>query len=320
MSHSPAVSILLPVAHEREYLAAAAQSVLRQTLGDLELILIDDAGRTDELKDIAAGWNDGRVRVVACSGKGIADALNTGLSAASGSIWCRCDADDLYPPDRLARQVQFLAGHPEYGAVSGSMWAMTPAGKFLADMNGDLGTQDITDELRGGVARGSLCTWAVRMDLMRSVGEFRRYFITAEDIDLQFRIAERSRIFYDAHLAYHYRLHDTSTTHTQPNVRRIFFDGIAREFQRQRLATGADDLDRGCPPEPPPADAGVHTASSNTQLILMGASWEKHRQGRKGQALQLGWQACRLGPRSLAAWRSLGALAIKRAGSGTVTP
>lgn len=313
MADGPAVSILLPVANVRDYLPDAARSVLNQSFADLELILIDDAGRAEELARESAAWNDARVRVLACDGKGIADALNTGLAAATGTIWCRCDADDLFPPDRLSNQVAFLHQHPEFGAVCGSMWAMSPAGAFLADMNGNYRTEEITDELRRGVARSSLCTWAVRMELMRGIGGFRRYFITAEDIDAQFRLAERSRVFYEARLAYHYRLHDTSTTHTQPNARRIFFDKIAREFQSQRLSGRRDDLERGCAASVPSEDSPAHDASSNTQLLLIGASWEKHRHGQKAEALRLGWQACRLRPANFAAWRSLGALMWKRA-------
>ncbi|MDB5171968.1 MAG: putative glycosyltransferase [Phycisphaerales bacterium] len=313
MVDSPVVSVVMPVARVRTFLGEALQSVLRQSLAGLEVILVDDAPGVPGLAEIVAAAGDGRARVIPCQGRGISDALNTGFAASRGRLLCRCDADDLFPPDRLKEQVQFLEQRPEFGATCGSMWAMTPRGKFVADMNGSYRTEEITDELRRGVTRSSLCTWAVRAELLRAVGGFRRYFVTAEDIDLQLRIGERSRVWYEARMAYHYRLHDTSTTHSQPSAQRAFFDATARKFQAQRLSQGKDDLDLGHPPAPPTADTAPRDSSATTQNLLLGASWEKHRSGRKLAAMRLGLQACLARPANFAAWRSLGALTFKRA-------
>lgn len=312
MDDVPVVSVVMPVARVRTYLEEALQSVLRQSLAEVEVILVDDDPGTPGLAELIAGIGDARARVVPCQGRGISDALNTGFAAARGAILCRCDADDLFPRDRLLEQVRFLHEHPEFGATCGSMWAMTTRGKFVADMNGSYRTEEITDELRRGLTRSSLCTWAVRAELLRTVGGFRKYFVTAEDIDLQLRIGEQSRVWYEARLAYHYRLHDTSTTHSQPSAQRAFFDATARKFQAQRLAQGMDDLDRGRPPEPPAAATAPRDSSATTQNLLLGASWEKHRSGHKGAAVRLGLQACLARPGNFAAWRSLGALTLKR--------
>ena len=309
----PVVSVVMPVARVRTFLPQALQSVLRQSLTGIEAVLVDDDPNTPGLTEIVSAASDGRARVISCQGRGISDALNTGFAASHGRFLCRCDADDLFPPDRLKEQVQFLDQHPEYGATCGSMWAMTPKGKFVADMNGAYRTEEITDELRRGVTRSSLCTWAVRADLFRTTGGFRRYFVTAEDIDLQLRIGERSRVWYEAKMAYHYRLHDTSTTHSQPSDQRAFFDATARKFQIQRLSQGKDDLDLGHPPQPPAAAGAPRDSSTTTQNLLLGASWEKHRSGQKVAAMRMGLQACLARPANFAAWRSLGALTFKRA-------
>lgn len=309
----PVVSVVMPVAKVRTYLEEALQSVLRQSLAGVEVILVDDDPATPGLAQLVATVGDARARVVPCQGRGISDALNTGFAAARGEFLCRCDADDLFPPDRLAEQVRFLRERSEFGAVCGSMWAMTTKGKFVADMNGSYHTEEITDELRRGVTRSSLCTWTLRAQVYRTVGGFRKYFVTAEDIDLQLRIGERSRVWYEARMAYHYRLHDTSTTHSQPSAQRAFFDATARSFQAQRLAQGRDDLDRGQPPEPPAASTAPRDSSATTQNLLLGASWEKHRSGHKRAAMRLGLQACLARPGNFAAWRSLGALTLKRA-------
>src|SRR6185312_8593574 len=131
MSEQPQVSVLMPVASARDYLASAMESVLTQTCTSLELILIDDSGQLDDL--IARlPKNDQRARAIACEGKGIADALNTGTGAARGQFICRVDCDDLIPPDRIARQLSWLGDHPEFAAVCGSMSTITHDGRFVS--------------------------------------------------------------------------------------------------------------------------------------------------------------------------------------------
>lgn len=95
------------------HLAEAIESILGQTLGDLELIVVDD-GSGDASRQIAEAYRrrDGRVRLIAlerdprtASG---ARATNVGLDAARGRYIARMDADDIATPDRLAVQLQTL--------------------------------------------------------------------------------------------------------------------------------------------------------------------------------------------------------------------
>ena len=324
MSEQPQVSVLMPVAAARDYLASAIESVLTQTCTNLELILIEDSGQLDDL--IARlPKNDQRARAIACQGKGIADALNTGIGAARGQFICRVDCDDLIPPDRFARQLAWLSDHPDFAAVCGSMSTMTHDGRFVSDVNSAHIAGEITDELRNGTTRASLCTFLMRADAVVKTGPFRRYFITAEDIDFQYRFAELFRVWYEASLTYWYRLHDSSITHSQANVARLFFHQTAREFQIQRQKTGQDDLMRGTPPAPPAETSPPYNSASAVQNLLVGASWEKHRNGRKLAAMRLGWRACLSRPGSLHAWRNLAVLAFKRSGarsknSAPITP
>lgn len=324
MSEQPQVSVLMPVAATRDYLASAMESVLTQTCTSLELILIDDSGQLDDLK-ARLPKNDQRVRAIPCDGKGIADALNTGIAAARGQFICRVDCDDLIPPDRFARQLSWLGEHPEFAAVCGSMSTMTHAGRFVSDVNINHARGEITDELRSGTTRSSLCTFLMRAEAVSKTGAFRRYFITAEDIDFQYRFGELFRVWYESMLTYWYRLHDSSITHSQANTARIFFHRTAKEFQLQRQKTGQDDLMRGTPPAPPAETSPPFNSASAVQNLLVGASWEKHRNGRKLAAMRLGWRACLSRPGSLHAWRNLAVLALKRSGarskdSAPITP
>lgn len=114
---NPTVSVIMPVYNGEKLVREAIDSVLRQTLRDLELVIIDD-GSTDTSADIAASiaQKDPRVRVIRNgSNLGVAQSLNKGLEAARGELIARADADDICLPGRLEKQVSFMLAHPEVG-------------------------------------------------------------------------------------------------------------------------------------------------------------------------------------------------------------
>src|SRR5439155_23933653 len=98
-------SVLLAAHNEARYVRLAVESVLRQTLRDLELIVIDDASSDETLGTLAA-ISDPRVVVLGNDERlGLAASLNRGLERASGRYVARLDADDVALPRRLERQV-----------------------------------------------------------------------------------------------------------------------------------------------------------------------------------------------------------------------
>src|SRR5437868_6051181 len=122
MQPSPQVSVLMPVRDGERWLSTAIDSVLRQTLTDFELIVIDD-GSVDRTPAIlhSHATRDRRIRIVKLDRQGVASALNRGLAEARAALVARIDADDLCAPNRLAKQAEFLARRPEI-ALLGS-WA-----------------------------------------------------------------------------------------------------------------------------------------------------------------------------------------------------
>jgi glycosyltransferase involved in cell wall biosynthesis len=119
----PAVSVIMPAYNVEEYLRQAAESALRQTFTDLELILVDDGSR-DSTPEIADGIRrlDPRVRVIAQPNAGLAGARNTAMAAAAGNVFALLDSDDFWEPEFLASQMALLAASPEIDLVSGNAW------------------------------------------------------------------------------------------------------------------------------------------------------------------------------------------------------
>lgn len=297
------------------YVRAAAESVLNQDGVDLEAIVIDD-GSTDRSAEVVRGIADPRVRIIPGPRTGIAAAFNAGLAAAAGAFVARCDADDMFPPGRLAWQLEFLSKHPDFGAVSGSFTMMTQRGKRLAERKSYGGGADVTDELRRGQGRSHMSAYLFRAALLRQIGGCRPFFVMGEDVDLQLRLSEITRIWYEPRSAYFYRLHDSSITHVQKAAERSFFEACAIAFQQQRQARSdrTDDLDLGQPPAMPELtnSAPLHV-KQQIQKLLLGQAWAAHGAGHKGEGLFLAVRAWMTDPLRLTALKSVVALAVKPA-------
>lgn len=132
---SPKVSVVLPVYNGMPWMPVAAQSILRQTFSDFELLVVDD-GSTDgsgaAADTIAA--NDRRVRVLRHPGgsnKGLVPSLNLGIAEARGRLIARIDADDLAYPERLEKQVECLDAEPDVVLVGAWTDVAKPEGTTL---------------------------------------------------------------------------------------------------------------------------------------------------------------------------------------------
>lgn len=113
------ISVLIPCYNVANTVDDTIASLVQQTLQDFEVILVDD-GSTDDTVTHLQDWalQDKRITVISCPHRGIIPALNTGISACIAEYIARLDADDLCPPQRLQRQVEELAAHPELALVS----------------------------------------------------------------------------------------------------------------------------------------------------------------------------------------------------------
>lgn len=117
MKETPAkVTILMPAYNAEKYVADAIESVLQQSFADFKLLIIND-GSTDQTQNIIHSFSDKRIQLIDQSHRGIASALNKGLSKTASQYIARFDADDICLPERLQRQVDFLDQHLDYIVV-----------------------------------------------------------------------------------------------------------------------------------------------------------------------------------------------------------
>ena len=113
-----AISVVTPVYNGEKYLKETIESVLSQSFGDFEFIIVDD-GSTDRSADIVASFRDPRIVYIHQQNTGNPGALNRGLFASRGKYVARLDADDLCMPGRFQVQYDFLENNPDY-SVCGS--------------------------------------------------------------------------------------------------------------------------------------------------------------------------------------------------------
>jgi len=307
----PVISVVMPMRTMERYVEQAVRSVLAQHGVDLELVVVDD-GSTDGSTRVVRAIGDARVKLIDGPHTGIADALNAGLAVATGEYFARCDSDDWYEPDRLLRQLTFLHYTRAFDAVCGSYVHVTPAGKVIAHQQGSDKSEEITAELRKGIGRTHLCTFLVRMPVIRRLSGFRAFFIGTEDNDFQLRLGDIGRVWFEPTIAYRYRLHGESITHTQPSGQRKWLEAKAREFQLQRQSRGKDDLELNQPPTMPGDFAPVSTDTRHEMRdLLLGSAWKLHGLGKKKEAIRDGLRAVRVDAFSRQSWKSLLALVIK---------
>jgi glycosyltransferase involved in cell wall biosynthesis len=107
---SPTVSVIIPTFNRWPLVGAAIKSVLAQSYGDFELIVVDD-GSTDDTAEQLAQWGS-RLLILKQPNRGVSAARNLAVRHARGRYLAFLDSDDLWLPNKLAIQVAFMEQHP----------------------------------------------------------------------------------------------------------------------------------------------------------------------------------------------------------------
>ncbi|MDR3133379.1 MAG: glycosyltransferase [Prevotellaceae bacterium] len=134
----PLISVVMATFNEPpEYITQSIQSILNQTLGDFELLLIDDSTNPDTMATIdGLAQSDSRIKLIREKQRiGFVRALNVGLKQAQGIYIARMDGDDISLPRRFELQVAYMETHPDIAVVGGAMDIMNKKGEIVSHRN-----------------------------------------------------------------------------------------------------------------------------------------------------------------------------------------
>lgn len=217
------VSVLIPVYKGERFIALALQSALSQTHTDLEIIIVNDGSPDNSEAVIQPFLADPRVHYIKQANAGVAAARNAAIKHATGDYFALLDQDDLWHPEKLARQIELFKSNPRLGLVHCHAVPIDAKGNVLsADPGRPRSTplQAFTEIFIGNPIQA--CAGLFSREALEAVGEFDAApaLRFADEYDLWLRIAGRFEVGYVADTLAYYRLHgENNSADIVPMVR-----------------------------------------------------------------------------------------------------
>jgi glycosyltransferase involved in cell wall biosynthesis len=235
------VSVVIPAYNAGTTIAKTIESVLRQTTPVQEVIVVND-GSKDDTAEVIASFGDS-VTLVNQENKGVSDARNHGVSHAKTNWIAFLDADDLWNPEKIESQVNFLMQHPDVS------WCATRYFQCIGDTkaisrypepvpNNVESAGKVIHSLKS-IATGAniwISTILIRKSLVLEAGGFHTKLSSTADNDLWFRVGklQKSIAYLNQPLAYYMIDPDgmsrTETKKISP-ARFEFFERLARHIE-----------------------------------------------------------------------------------------
>ncbi len=229
-AREPLVTFIVPCYNYGRFLPQCLDSIFGQTIGDFEVIVIDDHS-SDETASVLAGIRDPRVRVIAHEeNRGLLFTLTEGFSLATGTYVARLDADDRYRPYFLEETIPLLERYPDAGLAYGDVASMDEGGVILEDPwpgipshESHAGRDSYGDEFLQHIEDNAIPAAAVvgRREIWRQALPFPPWFTYSSPSDwyLNLRVARTHPLVYTARTLADYRLHPGALHHRRASNR-----------------------------------------------------------------------------------------------------
>ena len=276
---TPKVSVIVPTHNRADLLPRAVDSVLAQTYGSYEMVIVDDCS-ADNTQDVIAGFSDPRIRSFRHDrNRGQSAAINTGIAHARGEYIGFLDDDDEWLPTKLEGQVALLeASSPDVALVYGWMDRVDDSSGRVIPAYRNTVEGDIFETLSGVEHSRPDYRLLIRSSVAREVGGMDESLLRHNDIDLICRISQRyhaavlPEVVARAHFGHDYERMG------EDNPKNL---SAAADFLRSHMAKFAGDLS-----ERPRARAAVLRRLAGVEMML----------GNRRTALAAAASAFRLDP------------------------
>lgn len=216
----PKFSVIIPAFNRAYVIEDAIQSVLRQNIDEVEIIVIDD-GSTDNTRALLEGYHE-KVIYVYQENQGISGARNKGLSLASGEYISFLDSDDIFVPGKMERELELFTrfSDAEVIAADASLFKdgvdlnlsyMVKRNFKFADSGGYILDANETLWIQGSMF--PVCSMVLRRSVLEKLGLplYDTSYPSAEDWDLEIRLINQCKILIDSAVTSHVRRFDDGT-------------------------------------------------------------------------------------------------------------
>ncbi len=180
----------MPFYNREKYIAQTIESVLNQTFTDFEFIVIDD-GSTDTSAEIVQQFVDKDPRIILVkndSNRGISYSRNRGNEMAQADLVAIVDSDDIYLPERFAKQYAYMREHPEISIVGTHAHVIDEDGVRTGDAITYLSTPEEVAKVFFYKGPFLQPTTMYRKNVVMEIGGYREKYALIDELDLYFRL------------------------------------------------------------------------------------------------------------------------------------
>lgn len=228
---NPLISCIVPTYNSERYLKEALESIFAQTYRSVEIVVADD-GSTDDTRFIVASYCD-RIRFVKQTTSGPAATRNLGLSAARGEFMAFLDADDLWHPEKLSRQMAHFQNDPELDLC------LTHAKLFWTEMLREEEAQFHNHPRTQSIPGYSTTTLLAKRSAFDRVGFFNTQYWFSDATDWLSRAIEQGLIIEMLpEVLMHHRMHESNLTRRLSEKSRDEFLNIVKASLDRRREKG----------------------------------------------------------------------------------
>jgi len=284
------VTVIICVYNAGRFLLPAVESILAQTYTNLEIIIVDD-GSTDGCMTTIAGLDDPRIRHFRQANAGKPAAMNLALGEMRGSFYALQDADDLSDPERIQRQLQCMAEHPDVAGVF-TGYELLLDGRRVAPQSFFRSPERCRSDIDAFRMPSHDPTAMYRVSAVRDF-RYDESLPIVEGLDYILRVGEQHPLMVCEGTLYSYRITRDSVTTRNPERR----NHLAREALRRACVR------RGIPVEAGPQllrqpvkHSGSRDRDNHLAVHFIESVMHLRRANRRWDALATGLQCARLNP------------------------
>ncbi len=186
------VSVILPTYNRAHIIRGPLESVLNQTYSNLEIIIVDD-GSTDETYELISSYTDSRICYIRQgTNNGVSSARNAGISRATGEYIAFQDSDDIWHPEKIAKQIEVFQKDPEIMFCYHKIQYDFGGNRYAVLPDEEIPTQNKNGSIYGQMLYGNLVpcpALMARKSIIEKAGFFDTSYPALEDYDYALRLS-----------------------------------------------------------------------------------------------------------------------------------